>query len=455
SWRRRRARHASRGSLTSAAAVAATGAHVGRPPPKTALREPLLPLPQAVSPSCDASSTAFTRASPSAQPPVGEVIAGAGPGGLSSDRAAQPEARPIGEGQQQQAPPAPRHHHSNHHHDICSHSGGHVLVAHVAGWVVAAVEALTSHPSVAALALAGLSMVEVSVLGGALLAVGMWALLAPGRYGRRMLRRVSPALTLLLLTWNTAVYVVTCLSASYPHLLPPVLHSLGLFMYVSPPPVVLPLAGQALAIVAMAGLARASCGANMLSSSINNRFGSGGGGGGGGGASAGGARGVLSNVGNGGGEGSICIGNSSMRLTLVLALYHIMHVLVPSSWILLGSYKVDILHGVYLLAVLLYCGTTAVRLMPHPRVGAILPDIHQIGDDGEIVSGNEGVEDRTGTASAAAAASTATTTGGNGVIRARAPPPLPAAPPAHRLLRFYASMHLLALYAAMCGQLPG
>ncbi|GIL59361.1 hypothetical protein Vafri_14246, partial [Volvox africanus] len=380
SWRRRRARHASRGSLTSPAATAAT-AHVGRSPAKTALREPLVPPTQAVPPAGGASAaSALTRSSPPAQAPIREGIAGADPGGVSSDRAALREARPLDEGQQQQPPLGSRHHHSHHQNNHYSGGGGNALVAHVAGWVVAAVEALTSHPSVAAVALAGLSMVEVSVLGGVLLAVGMWALLAPGRYGRRMLLRVSPALTMLLLTWNTAVYVVTCLSASYPHLLPPVLHSLGLFMYVSPPPVVLPLTGQALAIVAMAGLARAGCGANVPVNSISNRSG-GGGGGGGGGASAGGVRSGSSHVGGGGGGVSVGIGDSSTRLTLLLALYHILHVLVPSSWILLGSYKVDILHGVYLLAVMLYCGATAVRLIPHPRVGAIMPDLRQIGDE--------------------------------------------------------------------------
>ncbi|GLI70151.1 hypothetical protein VaNZ11_014963, partial [Volvox africanus] len=428
SWRRRRSRHVSRGLATSPATAAAM-AHVGRSPAKTALREPLLPPLQAILPACGASAAAFTRASPPAQAPIREGIAGAGSSGASSDRAAPLEARSLGEGQQQQHPLGSRYHHSHHQDNQNPSGGGHALVAHVAGWVVAAVEALTSHPSVAAVALAGLSMVEVSVLGGALLAVGMWALLAPGRYGRRMLLRVSPALTMLLLTWNTAVYVVTCLSASYPHLLPPVLHSLGLFMYVSPPPVVLPLTGQALAIVAMAGLARAACGANSPVSSISNRSS------GGGGVCAG-------------------IGDNSARLTLLLGLYHILHVLVPSSWILLGSYKVDILHGVYLLAVMLYCGATAVRLIPHPRVGAILPDLRTIGDEGGILNVvDEDVEDGV-TTSAAAAAITAGSSG-NGVVRAAAPPPLPAAPPAHRLLRLYASMHLLALYAAMCGQLPG
>lgn len=89
------------------------------------------------------------------------------------------------------------------------------------------------------------------------------------------------------------------------------------------------------------------------------------------------------------------------------AAYLLLHAVVPLSWILLGSSYTDLLHGTYLLWYLLYCTYGAVRLAPAPCPAPWAP----VGAC--------------------------------------------AAPPAHRVLRFYASVHLLALYVAMCGQLPG
>lgn len=194
----------------------------------------------------------------------------------------------------------------------------------------------------------------------------------------------------------------------------------------SPPPVVLPFAGQAIAILSMAGLARSSRTAKHLHRSTT--------------ATTGCAHGGSADI------NPSSIVSSSLGLTLTLALYHILHVLVPSSWILLGSYHLDLLHGIYLIVVLLYCGGTAVRLAPDPWVGVILPDFRENHDICDFV---EDVED------GAAAANDEVTARSSRLLPSRPPLPLPSTPPSHRLLRLYASMHLLALYVAMCGELPG
>ncbi|EFJ40274.1 hypothetical protein VOLCADRAFT_99955 [Volvox carteri f. nagariensis] len=303
----------------------------------------------------------------------------------------------------------PTHHQQQHQHQHhgggCG--GGPAVLARAAAWSIEAVEGLSRHPGMAAVALAGLSMVEVSVLGWVLLAVGMWALLVPG----------------------------------------------------SPPPVVLPLLGHAFAIVAMAGLSRSSTAGRTSNSE------SGGGGGASANASAGRGRDagniVVSSsscsVGGGAGGRHDSVANTSLGLTFVLALYHILHVLVPVSWILIGSYKLDLLHGVYLLAVLLYCGSTAVRLIPDPRVGAIMPEVRQ--REG-VVHGR--VPHRAASSSDDDVAGDVAVGGGgnggsgtSGGVSYALSYPFPATPPAHSMLRLYASLHLLALYAAMCGQLPG
>ncbi|PNH02558.1 hypothetical protein TSOC_011455, partial [Tetrabaena socialis] len=374
-------------------------------------------------------------ASPPLQLGGGLTAAGAAVRGVSPDRGAAEQHRAAGRQQDERHPLRQhRQHHSSHSHS--QEDGGWLspLVSRLAGRALGAVAGLSGHPGVAALALACLSMVEVSVVGGVLLLVGMWTLLAPGRrgaaglgqYGRRLLLRCSPALTVLLLAWNLAVYVVTCLAASYPQLLPPVLHSVGLFMYQAPPPVVLPLTGQLLAILAMAGLCRSRTRpASSPSSSSSSQV-----------ARAGPQ---LAPGGLAAGSGSVY---GPAQLSLLLLLYHSLHVLVPLSWVLVGSYRLDLLHGAYLLWLLLYCGRTGLRLSPDPHVGPVLPDI-------TVTTANDQAA-----ASGSAAAGGAGAMGvGAGQVLVRLP--LPAAPPAHRRLRLYGSVHLLASYAAMCGQLPG
>ncbi|GFR40356.1 hypothetical protein Agub_g900, partial [Astrephomene gubernaculifera] len=266
-WRRRRReqrRHVTHESAPSEGARRREASPADAPPREhtaaaaAAAAAPQVPPPPSLQPG------------PSSSQPAPEPFASQGPGGgteaLAEPRHGQqhPQHHPHGvhirksHHEHHQAHEQSRHQESWHHHHS-RHPGGDtaaLTAARAAERAAAATAGLCRHPAVAAVALACLSMVEVSVVGGVLLVLGMWTLLAPSRYGRQMLRRCSPMLTFLLLTWNTAVYVITCLSSSYPHLLPPVLHSLGLFMYESPPPVVLPLAGQALAIIAMAGLAR-------------------------------------------------------------------------------------------------------------------------------------------------------------------------------------------------------
>lgn len=75
--------------------------------------------------------------------------------------------------------------------------------------------------------------------------------------------------------------------------------------------------------------------------------------------------------------------------------------LVPSSWLLLGLLRIDLLHGAYLLWLALLALYGCGGLMPQP------------------------------------------------VLLAQ------RRPPSHRVARTYASLHLLALYVAMVGQLPG
>ncbi|KXZ45123.1 hypothetical protein GPECTOR_58g572 [Gonium pectorale] len=382
------------------------------------LTEPLLPPP----------SLPAASGSPPAPAPAGAAAVGTSSAAATAATAVPPsaDAQPHPHRRQQQQGSGPS----------APHPEAPPAAPDPLGRAATAAAALCRHPGVAAVALAGLSLVEVSVVGGALLAVGMWTLLAPGRYGRRLLRVASPALTVLLLTWNAAVYVITCLSASYPALLPPVLHSLGLFMYDSPPPVVLPLAGQAAAILAMAGLARSRRqygGADGAGATPDTRSAAGGGG-----RTEGGA-------------------GSTLGLSIVLASYHALHVIVPLSWILLGSYRLDLLHGGYLVWVLLYCGSAALQLSPDPRVGAVLPDVDNTELYGEVsiggVSGGGGGDGGGGGGGGSDSPST------GGAVAAAPPPqrrpPFPAAPPAHRRLRLFASLHLMALYGAMCGQLPG
>ncbi|KAG2488469.1 hypothetical protein HYH03_012974 [Edaphochlamys debaryana] len=349
----------------------------------------------------------------------------------------------------------------------------------VATRLLAAWEALSAHPGLAAVLLACLSLVEVSVVGWGMLALGMWTLLAPGRYGRRVLRRASPGLTGVLLGWNAAVYVLTCLAESYPDLLPPVLHSLGLFMFTPPPPALLPLAGQALVILAVAGLARSTrceaAGGDHEAGGASTSAASGGDGG----------RAAPAASGAGQGQG-LGVAGSPLGLTLVLLLYHGLHVLVPLAWILVGAYRLDLLHAAYMAWALVYCGATALRLSPSPRVGAVLPDAYDYDTDertagsctagmskhppapGAVRASYGGRQPSGAPGDAPFGESTASLTepllspsampaGASppSGLKSSPPLPLPATPPAHRLLRFYASVHLLALYGGLCVQLPG
>lgn len=72
-----------------------------------------------------------------------------------------------------------------------------------------------SGPVVASVALLCSAMLEVSVAGGLLLALGIWALLAPRRLGKQALARMSPCLADLLLLWLFAVYVATGLQTYF------------------------------------------------------------------------------------------------------------------------------------------------------------------------------------------------------------------------------------------------
>ncbi len=331
----------------------------------------------------------------------------------------------------------------------------------------------------------------------------------PARYGRRLLRRISSSLALLLLAWGCAVYVLTAVSGSYRALLPPVLHSIGLFMFASPPPVALPLGGLAVTTCLVAGLAR-----NTSSSRSKEPGGSRGrgrstsGGAGGSGGMAGGRRGRRGDgrVGAGGleeplmggavaeagaegeervevvagaegtaaegGRGTwtqaeaVAAGHSGAAgsvmtstctaLTLSVLTYHALHVLVPLSFVLISAFRVDLLHGAYLLWFLCYCGSTAVRLAPDPRATAVLPRrfaefIHAAaaGRTAAYDTGSSRYAGLYGTGVTSAAAAAA----------AGSPlpplPPLPGAPPMHGVLRLFASGHLLLLYVGVCGQLPG
>ena len=123
------------------------------------------------------------------------------------------------------------------------------LLAHA---VVSGAESVCAAPAATSIALLLLSVLEVSLFGCCMLAAGVWTLMAPSRYGKRLLRRASPTACAILLTWQLAVYLVTSLQEYA--FLPDWLETLGLFMFSSPPPVFLGLAGQLLAVLTLAGL---------------------------------------------------------------------------------------------------------------------------------------------------------------------------------------------------------
>eukprot|EP00967_Tisochrysis_lutea_P034141 scaffold40687_cov20-Tisochrysis_lutea.AAC.1 len=75
------------------------------------------------------------------------------------------------------------------------------------------------------------------------------------RWGKDALARASPGLTSLLLLWLLAIYTATSLQHYY-GIIPPVLQSIGLFAFQSPPPVFLALTGQLIAVLFAARLSR-------------------------------------------------------------------------------------------------------------------------------------------------------------------------------------------------------
>ncbi len=312
------------------------------------------------------------------------------------------------------------------------------------------------------------------------------------RYGRQVLRAASPGLALLLLAWNAAVYTATALAAAYPGtpapahhleaptacshpcsrlptkhpesaalipscartcsnaspgpaappprpappgLLPPVLSSLGLFMYGADgtgPPALLPLAGQATAIACVTALAADSRRAPPAPAAAASP----------------------------GRPGSSYAAPSpaaaqpySAALTAGLAAYHVLNAAVPLSYALLASYRLDVLHGAYLAWLAVYCGAGGLlRLAPDPQLLQLLPppEAYELpSPPQQATAASPAIQ---GSAGAAAAPSTLPFVA---VLARPSPTPLPSSPPSHRAVRLLGSLHLLAVYAALCGTLPG
>ncbi|KAF5843396.1 hypothetical protein DUNSADRAFT_16895 [Dunaliella salina] len=178
---------------------------------------------------------------------------------------------------------------------------------------------LVSGPIPVAVSLCCISMVEVSVVGACLLALGLWTLLGPKKWGKDALARASPGLTSLLLLWLLAIYAATSLQHYY-GIIPPVLQSIGLFAFQSPPPKFLALTGQLITVLFAARLSRNTTRGRQQHSSA----------------------------------------------TLVACTWYAGFWAAPASWLAVAVSRLDLLHAVYLGAIALHCFRACV--CPTPKI---------------------------------------------------------------------------------------
>lgn len=199
--------------------------------------------------------------------------------------------------------------------------------------------------------------------------------------------------------------------------LPQVLQSIGFFMFLGPPPVFLSLLGQLLAVAAVAGLAnQQATSTRPLSQTVDTV----------GGSPSPTATDIspLVKSADAGGDASGYLQWLMRRwsTSTATAVYYACFAAVPATWLFLGVQGMDVLHAGYLVWLLIWYLHTDLRLVPSPLAQSARRVALQ------------GVPSAEQTLAACS----------------HAPSPI-----RHRLIRTYASFHLLAMYLAMCGQLPG
>lgn len=235
-----------------------------------------------------------------------------------------------------------------------------------------------------------------------------------GRFGRQALLKGSGVLAAALLTWNLAVYTITAIAQKSQ--LPQVLQSIGFFMFLGPPPVFLSLLGQLLAVAAVAGLANQQATTRRLSEAVDTVGGSP--------SPTATDRSPLVESADAGGDASGYLQWLMRRwsTSTATAVYYACFAAVPATWLFLGVQGMDVLHAGYLVWLLVWYLHTDLRLVPAPLAQSAWRVALQGGP----------------------------TAGRTLAAFSHAPSPI-----RHRLIRTYASFHLLAMYLAMCGQLPG
>ena len=243
--------------------------------------------------------------------------------------------------------------------------------------VVAGLELLCSRPAAVAAALCALAMVQPSVMGGALLALGLLALLLPPRPGGRLLRAHSDALCAVLLAWLAACYVATALQRLFP--VSAEAEALGLHAFPRPSAAG-PLAAMLLCAAAAAALARSSRAAEpaalpaappQLQRLLASLAGPGSPPAGGGGsplgsplsydpASPSGLSGRWDGGGGGGAQGAWGL----VHQFALRVLWYLGFLALPALLFVVGGAGFDVLHGAYLAGLLLQLAAAALRARP-------------------------------------------------------------------------------------------
>ena len=354
-------------------------------------------------------------------------------------------------------------------------------------------------------------VLQVSLVGAVTLLVAVLTLLLPRHMGNKALTASSYHLTSFYLAWLGLSYSATALQEI---LNPPeVLQSIGLWGYSTKPPAVAPFLLHLLTTLAVAGLAR-SC---TLGSSSNRAAGRG---------AIQGAEAVAGSFGTGlvqeqqqqqGHDSSPLAAPSTSSdeataaatvvnalaqeeqqllqlwsqhlqswgdtfgLGAIQGLWHVGQLLVPLSWGVLAASRPDILHGIYLLAMVTWmlainCSTIPQLARPPLWVEAVFvqqedelrsgvcrqqqqqqSELHQ---EQHQPSQQEQQQQQQPLQEVQMVFSSSSSSGigksSNGAAAAVVSNALPAAAnPRYSLFRIYATAHLLVIYIALVLQLPG
>lgn len=331
----------------------------------------------------------------------------------------------------------------------------------------------------------------MSLLGGITLIAALSSLLMPGYSGRAALQRCSPFLVLLYICWLVLSYVATALVGIVSP--PAVIKSLGLWGYTAVPPAVLPFLLQLLTAVVVSGLARNQGAAARPTPAAVDAVGTMPAGGAASGAGYSTQRPMSSPV-----PGAPALADmlssialeeqqvlQALRVNLqtwsrslgvgfVQLIWHLGQLAVPLSWGFLAATRPDILHGIYLLFMVVVLLTYNLwHVVPQlPRMPSwALHTLQQSQQGSATADAANQQQMATETAAAAAGAPAAGPVcdpqpdgataaarvgwaGGN--QQQFLPNSLPAARNAqYGVLRGYATAHLLVIYSALVLQLPG